>query len=228
MSQERVFFIGLAILSIFACFAFRAVYPVDVAISEARRGIAWGKSAEVADHARELAAKIQTRPAACIDIGWTLAKAGRPDAAEALFQAAWDAQPFDHRPPEALAGLYFSQHRLADVRRIFVRTTALGLALSPEGRHMHASQLIVDRDFPGAAMELEQLAREAPADARLLVELGDVSSWQQKFIAAAAFYRRANALEADPETHLKLARVLAWGAWADAHATIHRGRLAQR
>jgi len=223
MSQERVFFLLLAVMAVGTCVLFRYVKAVDVAVADTRRALSWGQVDKVAMNAEQLARTIQDRTEACVEFGWTLAKAGHVKAAETLFQAAWDARPMNHRPPEALAGLYFSQKRLDGVRRVFSRTSALGIPLSAEGKDMRVSQLIIDRDYAKAFNVLQDLAAERPPDAATLAKMGDLQAWQGHYADATPFYRKALAQKPDdPDLQLALLHSLVWSAMADAHATVQK------
>lgn len=229
MSQERWFLIGVAALAVSTCFAFRWAHPIDVAITEIKWGLLVGRQKQVADQAAQFAGRIKDRPVACVHYGWILAKQGRADAAEALFRAAEEANPFDPLGAEALAGLYFSQHRLDDVRRVFARTSALGTILTDEGLRMQASMQIVDGRYAEAGAILAGLAAKEAPSAEKLMKLGDLAAWQKKFPEAIACYRDARKLAPDDlELRIRLTHALAWAALGDARAALQRPKLATR
>lgn len=220
---------GAAALAAGACFAFRWAHPIDVAITEIKWSLLTGHGDQVADHAAKLAGRIQYRPVACVHYGWIFAKQGRADAAEVFFRAAEEAVPFDPVGPEALAGLYFSQHRLDDVRRVFVRTSARGTLLTPEGLRMQASMQIVDGQYAQASETLERLAAQETPTAEILARLGDLAAWQKKFPAAIAYYRQARKLTPDDlELRIRLTHALAWAALGDARAAMQHPEIAAR
>jgi len=226
-SQERWFLIGAAVLAVGTCFVFRWAHPIDVAITEVKWNLLIGHDKQVADHIAGVAERIKYRPTACVHYGWIFAKKGRTDAAETLFRAAADANPFDPVGAEALAGLYFSQQRLDDVRRVFVRTSALGTALTAEGLRMHASMQIVDGQYAEASKTLLELTSKETPSAEMLAKLGDLAAWQKNFNEAIVYYRQARELTPDDlELRIRLTHALAWAALGDARAALEHPKLA--